>query len=150
MSDYQHTVTVNSPPDTIFDFVSDVANLPKYLPTTTSAEPQGTDRVRVKGEVAGHAYDADGYFRITDSVRRIEWGADGDRKYAGWLQVEGGDSPIATDDAARARVTVHLTFGARQGGTDASDADVQRGLEASLQSIKNILEGKGGKIEPKV
>lgn len=141
MNDFEHSLTVRAPGQDVFDFVADVRNMPRYLPTTQSAEPQGTDRVRMKGEVKGHAYDADGFLRPDRQNLRMEWGAD-EHHYCGWLQVE------PQGDAAQ--VTVHLTFKDRpgQGGYAASDADIREGLIKSLESIRNLVEGRGGKVEP--
>jgi uncharacterized protein YndB with AHSA1/START domain len=49
MPDYEHSLTIEASPETVFDFVSDIANLPKYLPTTHHAEAQPGGRVRVQG-----------------------------------------------------------------------------------------------------
>lgn len=57
MAEYEHAMTIDASPDAVFDFVADIRNLPKYLPTTKSAQPQGEERVRVQGEAAGHQYD---------------------------------------------------------------------------------------------
>lgn len=65
--------------------MSKVENLPKYLPTTHSAEPQDGERVRVQGEAQGHPYDSDGFFRQDKENHRIEWRAD-EGYYSGWLQ----------------------------------------------------------------
>jgi ribosome-associated toxin RatA of RatAB toxin-antitoxin module len=148
--EYEDTLTVEASPQAVFDFVSDVANLPKYLPTTHHAEPQQGERVRVQGEAAGHRYDSDGWFRADRTEYRLEWGSDGENLYSGWLEIDEGTDPDSCT------VTVHLSFQpkphqnerlAEQGGGD-RDATIQRGLEAALQSIKNLCEGEGGKVEP--
>ncbi len=147
MSEFEQSTTVQAAPDAVWEFVSDVRNLPKYLPTTHSAEPQKGERVRVKGEAQGHAYDADGYFRTDQSARRMEWGSDGEMKYSGWLQVaEAGQNA--------SQVTVHIAMSPPQEMIDAMkeqgghDHVVNDGIKKSLQSIANIMEGKGGKVEP--
>jgi uncharacterized protein YndB with AHSA1/START domain len=143
MAEYEHTATINASPDDVFVFVSDVRNLPQYLPTTKSAQPQAGERVRVQGEAQGHQYDSDGYFRADQTSYRLEWGAD-ERYYSGWLTINGQDSA--------SEVTVHLSLRGTPPGADESerpsDEAIQEGLEASLRSIQNIVEGKGGKVEP--
>ena len=149
MAEYERSITINATRQQIEDFVSDVDNLPKYVPTTKSAQPQQGERVRVQGETPnGHKYDADGYFHRDDSTHRLEWGSDGENNYKGWLEFKGS----STD--APSQVTVHLTIDpppqvseqmAQQKGSQ--DAAIEEGLDKSLQSIKNVLEGKGGKEE---
>jgi hypothetical protein len=130
----------------IFDFVADVRNLPKYLPTTKHAEPQQGERVRVQGEAAGHHYDSDGFMRADRHAYRLEWGAD-ERYYSGYLQ-------ITPEGANAANVTVHLAFRGHPPGADPSDApsraDINEGIMKSLQSIENQVTGTGGKEEPSV
>ena len=141
--EFEETTTVEAAPEQVYAFVSDVTNLPKYLPTTESAEPQQGERVQVQGEVKGHEYDSDGYFRQDDKNRRLEWGAD-EHYYSGWLEVrENGDT---------SQVTVHLTFKGRppedkqpSEQEDAPDrgprkGEIQEGLVNALASIKNFVE----------
>jgi uncharacterized membrane protein len=151
MSEYVHTITVSSRAQHIFDFVSNVDNLPRYLPTVKQAMPQGSERVRVKGEAAGQQYDSDGYYRVDNSRKRIEWGSDGENNYRGWLEVKGNSGD------ATATVTVHLSFEPRPDLAERYDQQtgdrhrtIQDGLENALQSIKYLCEGKGGKIESRV
>ncbi len=143
--EYEDTLTVDAPADTVFGFVADVANLPKYLPTTKDAQRQGTDRVRVQGEAQGQYYNSDGYLRPDRAAKRLEWGAD-EGYYSGWMQLQDRDG--------RTDVTVHISLrghppGADQKGGDAPDpAQVQEGVRKGLESIKNQVEGRGGKEEP--
>ena len=147
MPEYEHSLTVQAPPEAVFDFVSDVSRLPQYLPTTHHAEAQPGGRVRVQGEAGGRAYDSDGYFR-TDPVNwRLEWGSDGENRYSGWLEIDGV--------ADECEVTVHLNFqpNPEQGRrmeeqTGDRDGTIQDGLAAALESIRNQVEGRGGKVEP--
>lgn len=148
MSTYEHTNTVYSDPKQVFDFVSNVDNLPRYLPTVTHAMPQGPERVRVQGQAAGHQYDSDGYYRVDTSRRRMEWGSDGENQYRGWLEVRGKEGEAA------ATVLVHLSFEPRPDIAEQYERQsgnrhrtIQEGLENALQSIKNICEGQGGKVE---
>ena len=146
MPEYEHTQTIHASPAEVFAFVSDVRNLPQYLPTTKGAEPQGEGRVRVRGEANGHEYDSDGYFQADEAMRRLEWGADEEGKYSGWLTVSGEESASL--------VTVHLSFGPatdlpeRIEENSPGERPIQQGLEASLASIQNLVEGQGGKVEP--
>lgn len=148
MKEYEHTATIQSSPIQVFDFVSNVNNLPRYLPTVENAMPQGDERVRVQGKAGGHQYDSDGYYHVDKSRMRMEWGSDGENQYRGWLEVkDSGSGNTAT-------VTAHLSFVPRPDTRERLDQQsgdyhrtIQEGLEKALQSIKNLCEGRGGKVE---
>lgn len=145
MGEYEQTMTMQAAAGTILEFVSDIRNMPRYLPTTKSAQPQGEDRVRVQGEAMGHAYDSDGYLRRDDAAMRLEWGSD-EGHYSGWLQV-------ADAGKGASGVTIHISLHAKPGADTAAaggpdDAQINEGLLAGLRSIQNQVEGRGGKEEP--
>ncbi len=149
MPEYEHSQTIQAPPEAVFAFVSQVQNLPQYLPTIKAAEPQGPERVQVHGEARGHQYDNDGHFRADEARRRLEWGSDRPDTYSGWLTVADADGA-----GGASQVTVHLTFGPQSRTPEnieqeeGSQRPIQEGLEAALLSIQNIVEGQGGKVEP--
>ncbi|MFC4453985.1 SRPBCC family protein [Deinococcus sonorensis] len=140
---------VQASPEQVYAFVSDVRNLPRYLPTTKHAEPQGPDRVVVDGVAQGHDYHADGQFHQDAEQRRLSWSSDGEIRYSGHLEVV----PAGTGES---EVRVHLTFdpdpqhAATQGtpGHAPQDHQIQEGIDKALESIANQLEGRGGKVEP--
>lgn len=144
MSDYEQTMTMQAPSEQVIAFVSDVANMPKYLPTTKAAKAQGGERVRVQGAAQGHSYDSDGYLRRDSSSGRLEWGAD-EGYYSGWLQVR-------DEDGGRSSVTVHISLRGDPPGAEPSerpsDDQINEGLITALRSIENHVQGKGGKEEP--
>lgn len=148
MKEYEHTAIVQCHAQQVFEFVSNVSNLPRYLPTVQKAMPQGDERVRVQGVAGGHQYDSDGFYHVDKSRKRMEWGSDGESQYRGWLEVkDSGNGTTAT-------VTAHLSFEPRpdtRRQLDQQTGDyhrtIQEGLEYALQSIKNLCEGQGGKVE---
>lgn len=135
MNDYEQTLSIHASPEAIFEFVADVANLPRYLPTTHSAAPQGPGRVVVDGEAKGHAYHADGFMRADRDALRLEWGSD-EGHYSGWMQL--------VDDSGHTSVTVHLTMREKpgSGAQRPSDADIDEGITAGLESIRNHVEAQ--------
>ena len=135
--EYEETLTVNADAATVFDFVADIRNMPKYLPTTTAAQPQGEERVRVQGEANGKSYDSDGYLRPDRAAKRLEWGAD-EGYYSGWMQV--------SEAGAASSVTIHISLRDSFDGAPAPE-QVLEGLRAGLESIRNHVEGSGGKVE---
>ena len=147
--EYTGTRTIQASPDEVYAFVSDVRNLPRYLPTTKRAEPQGGERVEVEGEAQGHHYQADGRFHQDAQNHRLEWGSAADINSSGTLEVKrSGDSA--------SEVTVRLRFdpdpqrapNQDMPGEAPSNNQIQEGIDKALQSIQNFVEGRGGKEEP--
>ena len=147
MHEYHQSKKVQASADDVFDFVADIKNLPKYLPTVQKASPQQGERIQVEGEAGGHHYKSDGYFRVDKENRRLEWGSDGENNYSGSLEVkEAGD--------AASEVGVNIQFDPKpelakkfeeQGGS--RHQVINDGINKALVSIKNLCEGKGGKVE---
>ena len=136
--EFEASLYVNAPSDAVYDFVADIQNMPKYIPTTKKAEKQGEDRVRVQGGGDGFQYDSDGYLRRNSQSNRLEWGAD-EGHYNGWMSVD--------EDGEGSNVTIHLTFKNQEG---IPSQHVDEGLQTALASIKNEVEGTGGKVKPSV
>jgi uncharacterized protein YndB with AHSA1/START domain len=147
MAEYERSRLVLASPEDVFAFVSDPRNLATFLPTVDTVEPREEGRVEVHGEVGGRNYEDDGWFRVDEARQRIEWGAD-ERTYSGWLTV-------ARDDAGT-QVVAHLSLppyvthsGAPITGEPDIDPDpIEESLEAALDSLRNLMEGRGGKEEP--
>jgi hypothetical protein len=147
MAEYERSRVVQASPEDVFAFVSDASNLATILPTVDTVEPQAEGRVEVHGEVRGRSYEDDGWFRVDEARRRIEWGAD-EGTYSGWLTVSGEDGA--------AQVVAHLSFasyvmpsGRPISGEPADEPDpIEQSLEAALDSLRNLMEGRGGKEEP--
>ncbi|MBV9784841.1 MAG: SRPBCC family protein [Acidisphaera sp.] len=144
MSDYTETIDVQAPAKTVFGFVSDVKNLPLYLPTVHQASRADAGHVAVEGEANGHPYHSEGWFKSDEGGMRLSWGSEGANDYSGELRV------TASGDAARVACTLHFNpkpdtaaqMEHHQGGRDAA---IREGLRASLTSIKQLCEGTGGK-----
>jgi hypothetical protein len=77
-----------------------------------------------------------------------EQSAPDERTYSGWLTVAGDDGG--------AQVVAHLSFapyvtpsGRPISGEPETDPDpIEQSLEAALDSLRNVMEGRGGKEEP--
>lgn len=104
MGDFSGTTKVAADVDTLFDYLADLNNLPDYFSRLTSAVPAHSDGDRIttmaripdRGEVQG-----DAWFRVDDTQKRIEWGAEGTSDYHGHLEV------TSSGDAAQIDVYVH-------------------------------------------
>jgi ribosome-associated toxin RatA of RatAB toxin-antitoxin module len=156
MTEYQQTQTIGASAENVFAWLSDVNNLPRYLPPVVDASIEGPSaegspgqRVRATLEYpgGGGTFDAEGYFAVDEGQRRMEWGAEVQRDYSGWLEVtEDGD--------AQSQVTVHLDFGERSVEPEMreqapEDRDpLAEGIAATLESIRRQIEEGSGKVQP--
>ena len=102
MGEYERSITINASRKQIEDFVSDFKNLPKYVPTTKSAQPQADNTKR--------PYEVTGHLSITPPRK------------------------VSEDMSKRA---------------GSPDNAINDGIQKSLESIKNQLEGTGGKVDYK-
>ncbi len=109
MREYEQTQTIAVPADEAFAWLSDVSNLPKYLPPVDDATVEGPAaegnpgrRIRATLEYPGEGggtFDAEGYLAVDENRKRMEWGAEVERDYSGWKWPE---APMAR---ARSRYT---------------------------------------------
>jgi uncharacterized membrane protein len=146
MQEFERSTTINAAPDQVFAFVSDLNNLPQFLPTVQRVTQESENRIRIQGQAPGEQYNETGFFYADTQNQRMEWGSDGDSGYQGWLQV------LQTGSQA-CEVTVHLSFDPQSESLQKMDqrmGDRQQaindGIEKTLQSIKNLCEGRGSKV----
>src|SRR5215216_4823021 len=155
MKEYEQIQTIHASADETFAWLSDVNSLPKYLPPVIGASIEGPSsedapgqRVRATLEYPdGGSFDAEGYLAVDEGRRRMEWGAEVQRDYSGWLEVaEGADG--------QCQVTVHLNFGERsvepeiREQTPEGRDPLAEGVSATLESIRRQIEEGAGKVEP--
>lgn len=142
-------MTIAATADGIFDFISDIRNVPQYLPTVKNAQPQQGERIRTQGQVGDRSYDSDGHFRVDKQSRRLEWGSDGENDYNGWIEVQG-------DGGSQSQIKVHIHYApkpetvqrmAERSPGHSFESAMNEGISKTLESIKHICEGKGGKEE---
>jgi uncharacterized protein YndB with AHSA1/START domain len=117
--EYEQSQAIDAPPGEVFAWLSDVGNLPKYLPPVVDSSVEGPSaegvpgrRIRTTLEYPGEGrgtFDAVGYLAVNERECRIEWGAEEGRDYSGWLTV-------ANHGEGGSEVVVHLSFGERSGG----------------------------------
>lgn len=121
---HEHTEHVAAPPDAVYAVISDVTNLPSFVPQITAARPAGKGRVEVDARYEGHEQHGEALFSPDDAARRIEWG--GANGYHGWLQVDA--------DGEGSRLTLFLDTP----HAAASDHDVA----STLDAIRMLVESQ--------
>jgi uncharacterized protein YndB with AHSA1/START domain len=155
MAEYQQTQTIGAPAGDVFAWLSEVSNLPKYRPPVTDASVEGPSaegtpgqRLRATLEYPdGGSFDSEGYFSVDENARRLEWGAEVQRDYSGWLTV-------AEADGGRSEVTVHLSFGPHSAEPEIQEEapegrdPLEEGISATLESIRRQIEEGTGKVQP--
>ena len=156
MKEYEQTQTIDAPAEEVFAWLSDVNNLPKYLPPVVdvsiegpSAEGAPGQRIRATLEYpeGGSTFDSEGYLAVDEGRKRMEWGAEVERDYSGWLEVAD-----AVD--GQSQVTVHLNFGERsvepeiREQTPEGRDPLAEGVSATLESIRRQIEEGAGKVAP--
>jgi uncharacterized protein YndB with AHSA1/START domain len=155
MAEYQQTQTIGAPAGDVFAWLSYVSNLPKYLPPVTDASIEGASAEGAPGQRLratlkypnGGSFDSEGYFSVDENARRMEWGAEVQRDYSGWLTV-------AEVDDSRSEVTVHLSFGPRSAEPEIQEEapegrdPLEEGISATLESIRRQIKEGAGKVQP--
>ena len=81
MAEYEQSQAVNALPEEVFAWLSDVNNLPAYLPPVVGASIEGPSaegtpgrRLRTTLEYpgGGGTFDAEGYLAVDERERRME------------------------------------------------------------------------------
>lgn len=137
MKDFENSITIQAPRQQVVDYVSDVSNMPNYLPTVTEARMDGEDRVWMAVEIKGERHEDSGYFRALED--RLEWGSE-DHDYHGEMHVEG--------DGEQSEVTIRLHINPPKELAERMDENssgdwqskTQNGLLEALQAIKEQTE----------
>lgn len=127
MTTYTHTADADIAADTLFEFLAEPRNLPRYFPEMTAAEPEGGESVHVEANVHGKHVESEAWVRPNTSERRLEWGAEGPDDYHGELQVD-ELSP------GRSRITVSL-----HSVREAEGGEVQDGLERTVAALTHAV-----------
>lgn len=129
MADHEHTTTVRRDPASVFAYLADAQNLPRYVDAMKQAKPLGGEDVHVVAEVAGHRYEGDAWMHADTDAKNIRWGADESGSYHGELFVTG-----IGDEESKVTITLHTDHDGGQ--------DVDAGLQRTLETIKSELDAR--------
>jgi len=126
VSEYERSRTMPALPELVFDQVSDLDRLDRWLPQDLHAQVEDPPAVTVHEDRTGH--DVRALFEVRPEQLRAEWGTRDQGSYAGWLQVAGIGSGAS-------EVTVHLSF------FDEDHAPPREAVHASLdRSLERLAE----------
>ena len=121
---HEHTEHVAAPPDALYAAISNVSNLPRFVPQITAAASSGSDRIEIDARYEGREQHGEASFKADDREHRIEWGTPSG--YHGWMKVD--------PDGDGSRLTLFLET--RHGSE--SDHDVA----ATLDAIRMLVESE--------
>jgi uncharacterized membrane protein len=121
---HEHTEHVAAAPDAVYGAISDINNLPSFVPQLTAVRAADGGRVEVDARYEGHEQHGQAAFAADRAARRIEWSAPSG--YRGWMQVDA--------DGDGSRLTLFLDTPHR----GASDHDVA----ATLDAIRMLVESQ--------
>jgi hypothetical protein len=139
MADHEAWTTVDVAPNILFDRLSDLDNLPEYLPWLTSLHRKAETPVTAQGPEARRPHQAvredvdvtvggghrGGWIDVLDEDRVLRWGMDGPHGYGGELIVD-----FVADGTSKLTVRVHTS----------ADTPVDEELDNTLSSIKSSVE----------
>ena len=121
---HDHTEHVAAAPDAVFAAISDVGNLPRFVPQITAARPTDDDHVEIDARYEGRQQHGQASFHADPAERRIEWGSASG--YSGWMSVAA--------DGDGSRLTLFLDT------RHSSERD--HDIAATLDAIRMLVESE--------
>lgn len=129
MADFVARTDVAASADSLFDYLSQVQNLPQYFDRMTSVADNGDGTITATADLGDRTVEGEAWFKVNQETRELSWGSEGPNNYRGELRVSGDE-----DAASQVEVTLHTE---RAGGEE-----IQQGLERTVSAIKAIVEGQ--------
>jgi uncharacterized membrane protein len=121
---HEHTEHVAAPADAVYAAISDLGNLPRFVPQMTAARPAAGDRVEVDARYEGRTQHGEAAFQKDDDARRIAWSAASG--YNGWMKVD------PDGDGSRLTLFLETRYGSER------DHDIS----ATLDAIRMLVEAE--------
>jgi uncharacterized membrane protein len=128
MADFIASTDVAAPADELFDYLSQVENLPNYFERMTSVTDNEDGTISVSADLGNRVVEGEAWFEVDRVAQTLSWGSEGPNDYSGQLQVSG--------DGSKSLVEVTLRT-ERTGGEE-----IQEGLEQTVAVIKLIVESR--------
>ena len=121
---HEHTEHVAASADAVYAAISNLDNLPRFVPQLTGVRPAEGDQIEVDARYHGHEQHGEATFRANAGERRIEWGAPSG--YHGWMKVD--------PDGEGSRLTLFLQT--RHGSERDHD------IAATLDAVRMLVEAE--------
>ncbi len=127
MADYPRTAKVTTDPEDVFRFLAEPRTLPQYVAAVSLVRSEQGLQLRVAAEVQGRHEEGDAQFTIDPARRRIAWGAEGQSRYWGRIDVSGTDGGSA--------VHIHL-----YGEHVHDEGEINTALDETVANIERLLD----------
>ena len=121
---HEHTEHVAASPDAVYAAISDLRNLPRFVPQMTAVREGEGDHIEVDARYEGREQHGEATFHADAAERRIEWGAPSG--YRGWMKVD------ADGDGSRLTLFLDTRHGSER------DHDIA----ATLDAIRMLVEAE--------
>ena len=121
---HEHTEHVAASAEAVYAAISNLSNLPRFVPQMTAVRRATGDRVEVDARYDGHEQHGEASFKADDGERRIEWSAPSG--YHGWMKVD--------PDGDGSRLTLFLDT--RHGSERDHD------ISSTLDAIRMLVEAE--------
>ena len=96
---HEHTEHVAASADAVYAAISNLDNLPRFVPQLTAVHPAEGDRIEVEARYHGHEQHGEATFHADAGERRIEWSAPSG--YRGWMKVDADGEGMTSGRTAR-------------------------------------------------
>jgi uncharacterized membrane protein len=126
MADFVANTDVAAPAAQLFDYLSQVQNLPNYFDRMTSVTDNGDGTIAATADLGDRTVEGEAWFNVDEDAQALSWGSEGPNNYSGELRVTGNEA------SSKVEVTLHTE---RAGGPE-----IQQGLERTVAAIKTIVE----------
>jgi len=121
---HEHTEHVAATADAVYAAISNLDNLPRFVPQMTAVRRADGDHVEVDARYEGRTQHGEASFRTDDGERRIEWSSPSG--YHGWMKVD------PDGDASRLTLFLETRHGSER------DHDIS----GTLDAIRMLVEAE--------
>lgn len=128
MADFLARTDIAAPADELFDYLSQVENLPNYFERMTSVTDNEDGTISVSADLGDRVVEAEAWLEVDRDTKTLSWGSEGPNDYTGQLQVTGSGPNSVVEVTLRTE---------RAGGEE-----IQEGLEQTVAVIKLIMESR--------
>ena len=128
MADFLARTEVAAPAQELFEYLSQMENLPNYFQRMTAVTDNEDGTISVAADLGDRVVEAEAWFEVDPDAKTLSWGSEGPNDYSGQLQVTG------TGASSVVEVTLRTERAAGE--------EIQEGIEQTVTAIKLIMEGR--------